>query len=776
MQSVECPICHLTAEGGQTTYQDAYAVRCKRCGDYLIAGMLMADFCAKAVTLTPEDRELASYLSAATRHATETGRRIALAPDNWRDIARSVRTIPPRQKQLKLFKVIAARSHGGGDSVPFDINLDYPLADAGSVEEAGFFLNDLVSDGYLAKGPIYHPPSYSVTMRGWKYHESVASKESGDSVSGSPSGIPPAGSSQRTVLKENGAPKVEWDVFICHATEDKEPFVRQLAEGLRLAGLRVWYDEFSLQVGDHLRRSIDEGLARSRFGVVVLSRHFFAKEWPQWELDGLAAREVAGRKVILPLWHEIDADEVRRFSPILADRVAIKTSIGFDGVVQGILRVIGRPSIRLGDISTADTETGKSASAKRRSGAAGDRIHWLGSLKTIGAVMVGLATIIGVLHQIGVFDAMFRSSSKSKRETKDQIRVSGSVAVKTNIAGVQVWIDDKSVGETEPGKTLIVTNVSIGTHVAKGLKTGYREWVREIEVMAQTTTNVSMDMEPLVLSRGVQESKKEEMVLVPAGEFWMGSTKEEVKRIVEKCKESGITEEVCNNWFQAETPRHRVTMSGFYLDRFEVTNALFGRFVEAQAYRTLAEREGWGLVSQQKGGSPQEDKVRGASWRMPTGSGSAAESTHPVVQVTWWDAQAYCEWIGKRLPTEAEWEKAARGPDGRKYPWGETWDPGKANGAQIVNTTTPVGDYRGGISPYGVHDLAGNVWEWVSSFYRPYPYLATDGREELNNLAKRVFRGGSWGSHPEFLRSATRMQQDPRLRDSTVGFRCARSA
>lgn len=130
-----------------------------------------------------------------------------------------------------------------------------------------------------------------------------------------------------------------WDVFVSHATEE-EPFVRQLAEVLQAAGLKVWYDRFTLRVGDSLRRSIDEGLARSKFGIVVLSPYFFAKEWPQRELDGLVAREIEGRKVILPVWHNIDVDEVRRFSPPLADRVAVKSSAGLDKVAEELLRAI----------------------------------------------------------------------------------------------------------------------------------------------------------------------------------------------------------------------------------------------------------------------------------------------------------------------------------------------------------------------------------------------------------------------------------------------------
>ena len=138
----------------------------------------------------------------------------------------------------------------------------------------------------------------------------------------------------QVIPKESGEPSpeapqtMEWDVFVCHASEDKEDFARPLAEGLRARGLKVWFDEFTLTVGDSLRRSIDRGLAHSKFGVVVISPNFLRKEWPQRELDGLVAREVAGVKVILPVWHEIAVDQIRTYSPTLADRVAVSSSVG----------------------------------------------------------------------------------------------------------------------------------------------------------------------------------------------------------------------------------------------------------------------------------------------------------------------------------------------------------------------------------------------------------------------------------------------------------------
>ena len=118
----------------------------------------------------------------------------------------------------------------------------------------------------------------------------------------------------------------EFDVFVSHASEDKEQVVRPLARALQEHGLSVWYDEFELRIGDSLRRKIDSGIARSRFGVVVLSKAFFAKGWTQYELDGLVTMSVGGKQVLLPIWHDISKDEVVRQSPSLADKVALRTS------------------------------------------------------------------------------------------------------------------------------------------------------------------------------------------------------------------------------------------------------------------------------------------------------------------------------------------------------------------------------------------------------------------------------------------------------------------
>ncbi len=154
---------------------------------------------------------------------------------------------------------------------------------------------------------------------------------------------------------------------------------------------------------------------------------------------------------------------------------------------------------------------------------------------------------------------------------------------------------------------------------------------------------------------------------------------------------------------------------------------------------------------------------------------------HPVVCVTWQDAQAYCRWLSRRsgqlwrLPTEAEWEKAARGTQGAIFPWGDAWDATRANtDEQGPHTIERIGRYPQGVSPYGVQQMAGNVWEWCQSLARPYPYDAQDGREDLTAPGRRVLRGGSWAEPLACVRASFRYNDEPDFPLSHAGFRLLR--
>ncbi|ODS30682.1 MAG: hypothetical protein SCARUB_04203 [Candidatus Scalindua rubra] len=230
------------------------------------------------------------------------------------------------------------------------------------------------------------------------------------------------------------------------------------------------------------------------------------------------------------------------------------------------------------------------------------------------------------------------------------------------------------------------------------------------------------------------------MVHIPEGNFIMGS----------------------EEYFD-ERPLRTVFQDEYYIDKFLVTNKEFRRFVEETQYQTDAEREGFGWVRTGR----RWKRVDGANWKKPDGITSIeGKDYHPVVQVSYNDALCYCRWAGKRLPTEAEWEKAARGPKGNKYPWGnsEPKDDTMANFDNYEDSTTPVNKYEKGLSHYGIYDMAGNVYQWTENWYKK--------RQEIG---RRVIKGGSFIEGSESLRSASRDRYEPDYRSYLFGFRCAYS-
>lgn len=275
------------------------------------------------------------------------------------------------------------------------------------------------------------------------------------------------------------------------------------------------------------------------------------------------------------------------------------------------------------------------------------------------------------------------------------------------------------------------------------------------------------------------------MALVPAGEYVVGSDK----------------------GFSHESPAHRVRLSAFRIDRREVTNARFRAFVEATGFVSEAERWGWSL-GYNKAVSPTDEahqhvqgvewwiKIEGAQWRHPEGPESSIEGRddHPVVQVSWNDAVAFCEWEGKRLPTEAEWEVAARGGlPGAEYPWGDefnpdgrwmanTWQghfPLENDGADGFPELAPVGSFPP--NGYGLFDMGGNVWEWVADRYeaRYYDRVPLENPRGPDAGDERVMRGGSWMCSPNYClgyRVSHRNKATPDSGLNNTGFRCALDA
>src|SRR3990167_7167618 len=201
--------------------------------------------------------------------------------------------------------------------------------------------------------------------------------------------------------------------------------------------------------------------------------------------------------------------------------------------------------------------------------------------------------------------------------------------------------------------------------------------------------------------------KRADMVFIPAGEFIMGNDDVDTEGFA---KEFGIRK---GHFYEDEKPMRKIFLQGFYIDKYEVTNKKYKSFIDAASYPPPP------------------------SWE--NGMHPVNQSNYPATNITWFDAHGYCTWAGKRLPTEEEWEKAARGPDGNKYPWGNEYDEKKGN--LKGGTAVPVGSYESDKSYYGVYDMGGNVIEWVDAYYEPYPGNKSENKDFGEK--SRVLRGGS---------------------------------
>jgi len=287
----------------------------------------------------------------------------------------------------------------------------------------------------------------------------------------------------------------------------------------------------------------------------------------------------------------------------------------------------------------------------------------------------------------------------------------------------RVNLSDMGAGHRSPGKwTLIVCTVL-------SLLVVPRAW------MPHSLAGTSTAGAPGSSSGGA--SDETELVLIPAGEFTMG-----------------------HNSGYDTLPVRQMNLPAFYIDKYEVTNKRYKRFIDATGYKVP-----WS----------QDPAVVAYNWDWQKRMYPEGKGDNPVVLVSWEDAKAFCTWTGKRMPTEAEWEKAARGSKGKPYPWGNDWAKGRANTSESgLKQTAPAGSFKEDVSEYGVHDLGGNISEWVEEWFAPYPGNPMTSYEERNKY--RVLRGGSWDYAHSIANGYHRQYAIPQSQMTAIGFRCVKAA
>lgn len=262
---------------------------------------------------------------------------------------------------------------------------------------------------------------------------------------------------------------------------------------------------------------------------------------------------------------------------------------------------------------------------------------------------------------------------------------------------------------------------------------------------SKTDSTAIVTQTPLAVTEAGRSVVPEDMVLIPAGEFTMGSDDIDASG---KSQEFGFNEPL----YLPEHPQRRIALGDYYIDKFEVSNGPFKRWLRSLGRYTEEQ-----VIMIEQRLKLQDDQL-------------------PVRLVTWSKAQEFCFSAGKRLPTEAEWEKAARGTDAREYPWGNQWQPDYLNAGQQEQELQSVGSYPAGQSPYAVFNMAGNVMEWTADWYEAYP--GADYQSPYYGHKRKVARGGSWGGvgHyviPHYFRVAYRFNFPADAAYNDVGFRCA---
>jgi formylglycine-generating enzyme required for sulfatase activity len=351
-------------------------------------------------------------------------------------------------------------------------------------------------------------------------------------------------------------------------------------------------------------------------------------------------------------------------------------------------------------------------------------------------------------YKVRVSYAGYDDFEKSVRVTADStetikvelVKSTGTLIIEGEPRGAKVEVKGPKGFSEVGGIPVKLYDVPRGTYKVSVSRDGYENFSEDAEVQGGKQEIVKVNLKKRGSGKGAEAG---DMVFIPAGEFWMG------------CSPSD------SECYAEEKPYHKVYIDGYYINKYEVTVAEFEKCVNAgsckkENYYSKQEKPDWAC-----------------------NLGDSAKENHPMNCVTWYGAKEFCEWTGKRLPTEAEWEKAARGGTDTKYPWGNEFKTGMANCDEGTckdgyQTTSPVGSFKA--NGYGLFDMIGNVWEWVNDWYDEKYYQSSPGKNPAgpSSSSLKVLRGGSWDDLTRLMRVSDRNRNYPDVRNDINGFRCAK--
>lgn len=549
-------------------------------------------------------------------------------------------------------------------------------------------------------------------------------------------------------------PKRPLKVFLCHASADK-PKVRELYRTLRRRGVQPWLDAEDLIPGQNWEMEIPKALLSSDAIIICLTPNSVDKEgYVQKEIKfalDKALEMPEGRIFLIPA--RLEACDLP-FSLSKYQAVNLFEKGGYTKLMKALKLRASQLHLATVDLPKAGEITGeiekiadekrplepKKAKPETETPKPSTQKIDVGGDVSDSVIVTGSNNVINVGTQETPSpkpekEKVAKPVAKKEQPKKAKPPAKPNTAIIVALIGLVGTICAALVSspmltnlfDRTPEPTAIVFT-STATKPPAPSKTP----TKVVTPTASLTPTVTPYPIEIVDSKGIT------MRLVPAGEFIMGS----------------------ENFSDDEKPVHQVYLDAYYMDIYEVTNAAYKACVTAGACDP-----------------PQETSSRTHS----SYYGNSKFDDYPVIFVDWNQADAYCAWRDASLPTEAQWEKAARGDDGRTYPWGEEISCSQANyfdgSKYCVGNTTEIGSYESGKSPYGMYDMAGNVWEWVNDWYDSYYYASSPSSNPLGPVSGqyRVLRGGSWGGFDNYVRSAYRDGYSPVSFNDNVGFRCARS-